>query len=158
LPALAHIPMIVVCAGAKAILNLPATLEYLETWGVPVVGYQSDDFPAFYSRSSGLKTSARADSPEEAARLAKAHWSLGLQSAILVTAPPPEEVALPPELVNAAVRQALREARERRIRGPEVTPYLLERVRRLTRDQSLRANLGLLVNNARLAAQIARYI
>jgi len=158
LPALAHIPMIVVCAGAKAILNLPATLEYLETWGVPVVGYQSDDFPAFYSRSSGLKTSARAESPEEAARLAKAHWSLGLQSAILVTVAPPEEVALPPELVNAAVRQALREARERRIRGPEVTPYLLERVRRLTRDQSLRANLGLLLNNARLAAQIARFI
>ncbi len=158
LPALAHIPMIVVCAGAKAILNLPATLEYLETWGVPVIGYQSDDFPAFYSRSSGLKTSARVDSPEEAARLAKAHWSLGLQSAVLVAAPPPEEVALPPDLVNAAVRQALREARERRIRGPEVTPYLLERVRRLTRDQSLRANLGLLLNNAHLAAQIARYI
>jgi pseudouridine-5'-phosphate glycosidase len=150
--------MIVVCAGAKAILNLPATLEYLETWGVPVIGYQSDDFPAFYSRSSGLKTSARVDSPEEAARLAKAHWSLGLQSAVLVAAPPPEEVALPPDLVNAAVRQALREARERRIRGPEVTPYLLERVRRLTRDQSLRANLGLLLNNAHLAAQIARYI
>jgi pseudouridine-5'-phosphate glycosidase len=158
LPALAHIPMIVVCAGAKAILNLPATLEYLETWGVPVVGYQSDDFPAFYSITSGLKASARVDSPEEAARLAKAHWSLGLQSAILVAAPPPEEVALPPELVNAAVHQALREARERRIRGPEVTPYLLERVRRLTRDQSLRANLGLLLNNARLAAQIAQFI
>lgn len=158
LPALAHIPMIVVCAGAKAILNLPATLEYLETWGVPVVGYQSDDFPAFYSRSSGLKASARVDTPEEAARLARAHWSLGLQSAVLVTVPPPEEVALPQALVNEAIRQALREARERRIRGPEVTPYLLERVRRLTRDQSLRANLGLLLNNARVAAQIAQYL
>ena len=158
LPALAHIPMIVVCAGAKAILNLPATLEYLETWGVPVVGYQSDDFPAFYSRSSGLNTSTRVETPEEAARLARAHWSLGLQSAVLVAVPPPEEVALPPGLVNEAIRQALREARERRIRGPEVTPYLLERVRRLTRDQSLRANLGLLLNNARLAAQIAHYL
>jgi pseudouridine-5'-phosphate glycosidase len=158
LPALAHIPVLVVCAGAKAILNLSATLEYLETWGVPVVGYQTNDFPAFYSQTSGLKTSASVETPQEAARLARAHWSLGIQSAVLVVVPPPEEVALPPELVNAAVRQALREARERRIRGPEVTPYLLERVRRLTRDQSLRANIGLLLNNARLAAQIAHYI
>jgi pseudouridylate synthase len=158
LPALAHIPMIVVCAGAKAILNLSATVEYLETWGVPVVGYQTDDFPAFYTRSSSLKTSTRVETPQEAAQLARAHWSLGLQSAVLVVVPPPEAVALAPEMVNKAIRQALRGARERRIRGAEVTPYLLERVRRLTRGQSLRANLGLLLNNARVAAQIAHYI
>jgi pseudouridine-5'-phosphate glycosidase len=156
LPALARIPMIVVCAGAKAILDLPSTLEYLETWGVPVVGYQTDDFPAFYSQSSGLRTSCRAESPAEAAAIAKAHWSLGLQSAVLVTVPPPDETAMPLEEVNMAVRQALREARDRRVQGPEVTPFLLERVRRLTRGDSLRANIGLLLNNASIAAQIAK--
>lgn len=155
LPALANTPMVVVCAGAKAILDLPATLEYLETWGVPVVGYQTDDFPAFFAQRSGLKTTARADSPEDVAAIAHAHWSLGLKSAVLVTIPPPDEVAMPIEEVNLAIQQAIREARQRHVRGPEVTPFLLERVRRLTRGDSLRANLGLLLNNARLAAQIA---
>ncbi len=156
LPALARIPMVVVCAGAKAILDLPATLEYLETWGVPVVGYQTDEFPAFYARTSGLKTSAIADSVDDVVPLARAHWSLGLKSAVLVTVPPPEEVAMPIEEVNLAIKQALREARQRRVHGQEVTPFLLERVRRLTRGDSLRANLGLLLNNAGVAAQIAR--
>lgn len=156
LPTLAHIPMVVVCAGAKAILNLPATLEYLETWGVPVVGYETDDFPAFYSRSSGLKASARANSPDEVVALANAHWSLGLQSAVLVVVPPPDDVALPVDVVNTAVKQALKEARDRRVRGQDVTPYLLERVNRLTRGESLRANVGLLLNNARVAAKIAK--
>jgi pseudouridine-5'-phosphate glycosidase len=156
LPALASTPVVVVCAGAKAILDLPATLEYLETWGVPVVGYRSDDFPAFYSKSSGLKTSARAETPEEIVSIARTHWSLGLKSAILVTNPPPDEAALPIEEVNEAVRLALREARQGGVRGPEVTPFLLERVSRLTRGDSLRANISLLLNNARLAAQIAR--
>ena len=158
LPTLTHIPMIVVCAGAKAILDIPATLEYLETWGVPVVGYQSDDFPAFYASSSRLKASTRADTPLEVVELARAHWSMGLQSAVLVAVPPPEDVAMPIDTVNAAVRQALREARERRIRGQAVTPYLLERVRKLTRGESLRANVGLLLNNARIAGQIARLL
>lgn len=158
LPALAHTPMIVVSAGAKAILNLPATLEYLETWGVPVVGYETDDFPAFYSRTSGLKTSARANSPEEVIQLAQAHWSVGMRSAVLVVVPPPEEVALPIREVNAAVKQALKEARELRIRGQQVTPFLLERVNRLTRGESLRANLGLLLNNAQVAAKIAQLL
>jgi pseudouridylate synthase len=156
LPALAHIPMVVVCAGAKAILNLPATVEYLETWGVPVVGYETDDFPAFYSRSSGLRASARADSPDEVVALARAHWSVGSQSAVLVVVPPPEDVALPIDVVNTAVKQALKEARDRRIRGQRVTPFLLERVRRLTRGESLRANIGLLLNDARIAAKIAK--
>ncbi len=156
LPALAQIPMIVVCAGAKAILDLRATLEYLETWGVPVVGYETDDFPAFYSRTSGLKASARANSPDEVVTLAQAHWSMGMKSAVLVVVPPPEGVALPLGLVNNAVRQALREAREQRIRGQNVTPFLLDKVNRLTRNESLRANLGLLLNNARVAATIAQ--
>ncbi len=156
LPALANIPMIVVCAGAKAILDLQATLEYLETWGVPVVGYQTDDFPAFYSSRSGLKTSTRADTPEEVAFVARSHWALGMKSAILVTVPPPDEVALPSEAVKKAVRAALKAAQTEKITGKEVTPFLLSRVSELTEGSSLRANLGLLLNNANVASQIAR--
>jgi pseudouridine-5'-phosphate glycosidase len=156
LPALANIPMIVVCAGAKAILDLPATLEYLETWGVPVVGYQTDDFPAFYSRRSGLKTNTHANTPEEVAFLARTHWALGMLSAILVTVPPPEEVALPGETVKAAVRAALKAAQAQKITGKEVTPFLLSKVSELTGGASLRANLGLLLNNANVASLIAR--
>ncbi len=156
LPALASLPLIVVCAGAKAILNLPATLEMLETYGVPVIGYQTDDFPAFYTRQSGLKTSSRADSPEEVVQIARTHWELGIKSAVLVTLPPPEEAALPAKTVAAAVQQALREAQAKKLRGPQVTPYLLERVRLATGGESVRANLALLLNNAGVAADIAR--
>lgn len=155
LPQLACTPSIVVCAGAKAILDLPATLEYLETHGVPVVGYQTDEFPAFYSQKSGLPTSARADSPEEVVQLARLHWDLGLNSALLVTAPPPSETALEPEAVQAAIEQALKEAHREKIRGQAVTPFLLKRVSELTGRESLNANLGLLRNNARLAGQFA---
>jgi len=154
---LSEMPMIVVCAGAKAILDLPGTLEVLETLGVPVVGYQTDEFPAFYSRSSGLPVSARVDTAEEAARIARAHWDMGLSGSVLVTAPPPEEAALPNDLVENAVRQALVEASDQKIRGQAVTPFLLKRVSELTQGHSLRANLSLLLNNARIAAQIARY-
>lgn len=153
---LAHTPVVVVCAGAKAILDLPATLEMLESLAVPVVGYRTDEFPAFYSASSGLPVSVRADSVEEVAAMAMAHWALGLSSALLVVNPPPEEDALPPEVVEGAIRQALDEAETRNIRGQGVTPFLLARVSELTGGASLRANLALLRNNARLAAQIAR--
>jgi pseudouridine-5'-phosphate glycosidase len=156
LPQLARTPMIVVCAGAKAILDLPATLEYLETFAVPVVGYQTDDFPAFYSRSSGLKASARADSPAEVVSLARAHWEMGLRSAVLVVVSPPEDVALPIERVESEIERALQEMESHRIRGQQVTPFLLQRVSELTGGASLQANLGLLKNNARLAAEIAR--
>jgi pseudouridylate synthase len=155
LPELARRPIAVVCAGAKAILDLDATLEYLETVAVPVVGYRTDEFPAFYSRSSGLKTSARADTPAQAAEIARVHWSLGLNSAILIANPPPEEVALAHEAVDNAIQQALREAAQQGIRGQAVTPFLLARVSELTAGSSLHANLGLLHNNARLAAEIA---
>lgn len=151
-------PLIVVCAGAKAILDLPATLEVLESLGVPVIGYGTDDFPAFYSRSSGLKASARADNPEEVARLARAHWNLGMQSAVLVTVPIPEADALPPEQVNAEIDQALSEMHAQGISGQAVTPFLLARVSELSGGTSLRANLALLKNNARVAAQIALYV
>lgn len=156
LPALGRIPMIVVCAGAKAILDLGATLEYLETWGVPVVGYQTDDFPAFYTVKSGFKTSARANTPEEVAFIARTHWGLGMRSAVLVCVPPPEEAALPADTVKAAVRAALKAAQMNKITGQEVTPFLLGKVNELTEGASLQANLALLLNNANIAAQIAR--
>ena len=156
LPQLAKTPIIVVCAGAKAILDLPATLEYLETHAVPVVGYQTSEFPAFYSARSRLPTSSRADSPEEVVKLAHTHWQLGMTSALLVTVPPPPEVAMPEEEMRQAVKQALQDAKNERIRGQRVTPYLLQRVSELTGNASLLANLGLLRNNADIAAQIAR--
>jgi pseudouridylate synthase len=150
--------MVVVCAGAKAILDLPATLEMLETLSVPVIGYQTDEFPAFYSRSSGLKTSARVNDPEEAADMARCHWEMGMESALLVTVPPPEDYALKSEEVEAAIRQAIGEIRDKKITGQQVTPFLLDKVRALTGGESLKVNLSLLVNNARIAAQIARYL
>jgi pseudouridine-5'-phosphate glycosidase len=155
LQALADTPMIVVCAGAKAILDLPATLEYLETMSVPVVGYGTDEFPAFYSRKSGLPVSARLDTPQEAAAFARAHWEIGLQSAVLVCQPLPAGEELPREKVDDAIRQARREAHEQRIQGQALTPFLLARLAELTGGATLRANLALLLNNAKLGAQIA---
>jgi pseudouridine-5'-phosphate glycosidase len=155
---LSHSPLVVVCAGAKAILDLPATLEYLETMAIPVIGYQTDEFPAFYSTSSGLKLNASAASPAEIAQIANVHWELGLESAILVVVPPPPEIALPRQEVEKVIAQTLREAQAQAITGPAVTPFLLNRVSELTGGASLRANLELLRNNARLAAQIANQL
>jgi pseudouridine-5'-phosphate glycosidase len=155
LPQLAKTPMIVVCAGAKAILDLPATLEYLETAAIPVIGYKTDEFPAFYSLSSGLPVSVRADSPGKIVSIAQTHWGLGLQSAVLVVQPPPVELAIPNDVVIGVIQQALDEAVERQIRGQDVTPFLLSRVSALTGGMSMKANLALLRNNARLAGQIA---
>ena len=156
LPQLASTPVIVVCAGAKAILDLPATVEYLETHGVPVVGYQTNEFPAFYSARSRLGTSHRADEPLEVVELARMHWGLGMESALLVTAPPPPEVAMPEDEMRQAVKEALKDAKQERVRGQRVTPFLLQRMAELTGEDSLRANLGLLRNNATIAGQIAR--
>jgi pseudouridine-5'-phosphate glycosidase len=152
---LASTPVIVVCSGAKAILDLPATLEYLETHSVPVVGYQTGEFPAFYSRRSGLPVSVRANSPDHVLIIASAHWALGMSSAVLVAVPPPEEVAIPRKDIQGAIDQALQEMRELRLRGQQVTPFLLQRVNELTGGASLRANLGLLRRNAEVAGQIA---
>lgn len=156
LQALATIPMIVVCAGAKAILDLPATLEYLETMSVPVIGYGTDDFPAFYSRKSGLDVTTNLDKPEDVVEFAKAHWEAGLQSAVLVANPIPERDAIPGSEMEPIISQANREAREKDIHGKEVTPFLLQRIAELTKGKSMRANLALLLNNARLGAQIAK--
>lgn len=156
LKALAETPMIVVCAGAKAILDLPATLEYLETMAVPVVGYQTDEFPAFYSRESGLNVSARLDSPKEIADFAKAHWSLGLKSAILVTNPVPEAEAISQSKMEPIIAKASAEAIAKGIHGQALTPFLLGRISELTKGKSLKANLALLLNNAQLAAEISK--
>jgi pseudouridine-5'-phosphate glycosidase len=156
LPELSRSPVVVVCAGAKAILDLPATVEYLETVGVAVIGYETDEFPAFYSRQSGLPVNVRVNSAQEVAAIARAHWDLGLESTVLVVQPPPVEAALPAPEIEAAIQQALSEAREAGCTGAAVTPFLLERVGQLSGGASLKANLALLENNARLAAQIAR--
>ncbi len=155
LPELARTPMIVVCAGAKSILDLPATLEVLETNGVPVLGFMTDEFPAFFSPSSGCKVTQRVESPAEVAAIARAHWSIGLDSAILVVAPPPTRFAIPAEKIEATIQQAVREAKMKGITGSAVTPFLLQRVNQLSEGSSLQANLALLRNNASIAAQIA---
>jgi len=156
LQALADTPMIVVCAGAKAILDLAATLEYLETMAVPVIGYGTDEFPAFYSRHSGLQVSARLDSPKAVVAFAKTHWGLGMKSALLVCQPLPVDDEIPQEKINGAIQQARQEAHDQDIHGQPLTPFLLARLSELTGGESLKANLRLLLNNARLAAQIAR--
>jgi pseudouridine-5'-phosphate glycosidase len=155
LPALAQTPIIVVCSGAKAILDLPATVEWLETHGVPVIGYGTDEFPAFYSRSSRLPVDARADTPEEVASLFRVHRELGLPAGMLVTVPVPAAFELPAPQMEAAIAQALEEANEKGIRGKALTPFLLARISELTGEASLRANLALLENNAQVAARIA---
>ncbi|MFO3797515.1 MAG: pseudouridine-5'-phosphate glycosidase [Anaerolineales bacterium] len=153
--ALADTPLIVVCAGAKAILDLQATLERLESLSVPVVGYQTKEFPAFYSRESGLPVGIRLERVEEIVEFALTHWQLGMRSAVLVTQPPPEEEAIPRAEVERWIEQANQEARRQGIRGQEITPYLLQRVNELSDGRALRVNLALLRNNAALAARIA---
>jgi pseudouridine-5'-phosphate glycosidase len=156
LQALAHTPMIVVCTGAKAILDLPATLEYLETMAVPVVGYQTDDFPAFYSRTSGLKLSTRLDSPEEIIRFAQMHWKMGLRSAVLVAQPVPPGDEIPQALMSPWLEEASKGAMKDNVLGQKLTPFLLGRINELSGGKSLQANLALLLNNARLGAHIAK--
>ena len=148
-------PLILVCAGAKSILDLPATLEVLETLGVPVIGYQTDYFPAFYARSSGIPVQVRAETPGEIAEIAAAHWNLGMKSAVLVAVPVPNDKALPEQEMESAITQALADASEQKIHGKDATPFLLARVSTLTGRASLQANLALLRNNAKIAAKIA---
>jgi len=155
LPTLASTPVIIVCAGAKAILDLRATVEWLETAGVPVIGYGTDEFPAFYSRRSGLPVDARVDTPQEAAAIIRAGARLGLPAGMLITVPVPADDELPPDKVEAAIASALTEAEARAIEGSASTPFLLRWVTRQTDGASLKANIALLENNAAVAAQIA---
>jgi len=154
---LAKSQVVVVCAGAKSILDLPSTLEQLETLGVPVLGYQTSQFPAFYSRESGLPVSAKVESAEETAQVAQAHWELG-GGGLLVVVPIPEADAIPLSEMEAHIATALNEAESQQIRGQAVTPFLLKRVSELSGGASLQANLSLLKNNARTAAQIAQFL
>ncbi|MCC6319747.1 MAG: pseudouridine-5'-phosphate glycosidase [Gemmatimonadaceae bacterium] len=152
---LAQTPAVVTCAGAKSILDLPATLERLESLGVPVIGYCTSEFPAFFSRSSGLRVPARADSVEQLRDIVRAHHALGRREAVLVVQPPPESDALPAALIEAAVARALEEARAAGVHGPATTPFLLAAVERATEGRSLQTNLALLEHNADLAGRIA---
>lgn len=152
---LSRTPVLVVCAGAKSILDLPATLEMLETLGVPVVGYGTETFPAFYSVSSGLRLSARVDSPDEAAAVWRAHRRYGGGSGMLLVVPPPAEQALPHAEVAALIDAALAEAAQQNIQGAQVTPFLLATIAQRSGGRSLTANIALLKNNARVAAAVA---
>jgi len=152
---LARTSVAVVCAGAKSILDLGLTLEYLETHGVPVIGYRTDRLPAFYSPDSAFGVDARFDSAHEIAAVMRAKWSLGLGGGLVIANPIPEQFAVPRERIDAAVGQAVAEANTRRITGKAVTPFLLARVNALTGGESLRSNVELVMNNARLAADVA---
>ena len=155
LQALSRVNVAVVSAGAKAVLDLALTLEYLETLGIPLVGYGTDEFPAFYARESGLPVPHRMDTPREIARMIRVKWDMGLEGGVIVANPVPESHAMDRSLMDAAIERALEEADRRRIRGKDVTPFLLSRIAALTGGRSLEANIALVCNNARLAAEIA---
>lgn len=152
---LAQTPVMVICAGAKSILDLGLTLEYLETKGVPVIGFGTDELPAFYTRHSGFKVDYRIDSPEELAAAFRAKLEMGLHGGMLVTNPIPEEYSMPADVINRAIDQAIADANRQGIHGKETTPFLLARVKDLTGGDSLAANIQLVLNNARLAARTA---
>jgi pseudouridine-5'-phosphate glycosidase len=152
---LARTNVAVVCAGAKAILDLPKTLEYLETRGVPVLGYGTDELPAFYTRTTGLKLAHRCDTPDSVARILRAKRQLNLSGGVVIANPIPDRAALDPQTVEQAIAQALDDAGSRNISGKDVTPFLLARLEELTGGASLEANIALLRHNAELAAAIA---
>ena len=152
---LGQTPVMVVCAGAKSILDLGLTLEYLETKGVPVIGFGTEELPAFYTRQSGFGVDYRVDTPEELAKIFKASHEMGLKSGMLVTNPIPEEFAMPKSVIDAAIDQAIAECNANGIHGKETTPFLLARVAELTGGDSLASNIRLVFNNAKIAAQTA---
>ena len=158
LPELARTPMIVVCSGAKIVLDLPATREWLETHGVTVIGYQCDELPAFYSQQSGLAIDVRAESPEDVAGIFHAQQSLGLESALLVVVPVPAEFEVPAEALQQVLATALDEAESKGITGAALTPFLLSQMAERIGGATLRANIALLENNARVADEIARAV
>jgi pseudouridine-5'-phosphate glycosidase len=158
LPELARTPIIVVCSGAKIVLDLPATREWLETHAVTVIGYQCDELPAFYSRRSGLPIDYRADSPDDVARVFHAQRELGIQAALLVTVPVPEEFEVPAEQLQNVLNDALDQAERNAIGGRELTPFLLNQMAERSEGSTLRANVALLKNNARVAAEIAKKV
>jgi pseudouridylate synthase len=158
LPELARTPIAVVCSGAKSVLDLPATREWLETHAVTVIGYQCDELPAFYSQRSGLQIDARADSPADIAKIFHAQRALGLESALLVTVPVPAKSKVPAEELQQMLTTALEDAEWKEVTGSALTPFLLSQLAERSGGATLRANIALLENNARVAAQIARAV
>ena len=152
---LANTPVTVICAGAKAILDLPLTLEYLETKGVPVLGYQTQELPAFYTRRSGLKVDYALKDAKEAARIIHTKQEMGLKGGILITNPIPEEYSLDEKEMNEAIDKALADAKEEGIKGKDTTPYLLAKIKELTHGDSLESNIRLVYNNALVGSKIA---
>ena len=152
---LAQTPVMVICAGAKSILDLGLTLEYLETKGVPVIGYGTEELPAFYTRKSGFKVDYRLDTPEELAAAFQTKVEMGLQGGMLVTNPIPEQYSMDADYINAAIDRAIAKSRELGIKGKETTPFLLAEIKDITDGHSLEANIELVLNNARLAAHTA---
>ena len=153
---LSRSPVAVVCAGVKSILDIPRTLEYLETKGVPVIGFGCDEFPAFYTPFSGIKAPLRMNLPEETARCMKTHWDLGLGGGLLIANPLFEEKALDPDLLQQVVEESLKSAEDQKISGKDITPFVLEQIVQKTGGASLEANITLIQNNARVGARIAR--
>jgi pseudouridine-5'-phosphate glycosidase len=156
LPVLARTPIIVVCAGAKSLLDLPRTLEFLETWGVPVLGWQTEEFPAFYSRHSGLPVDQAVRDAEEVVDIFRAQRQLGLPQGLLVTVPLAPEDEVPADVVEPMIDQAVREAASQGVSGRDLTPFILARMVTLSESRTKRANEALLVRNARVAARISR--
>ncbi len=152
---LAHTPVMVICAGAKSILDLGLTLEYLETHGVPVIGYGTEELPAFYTRKSGFPVDYRLDTPEELAKAFSVQLELGFPGGMLVTNPIPEEYSMDPAVINKAIDEAVAEAKAKGIHGKETTPFLLAKIKDITGGDSLDSNIQLVFNNARLAAKTA---
>jgi pseudouridine-5'-phosphate glycosidase len=156
LPALATTSIVVVCSGAKIVLDLPATREWLETYGITVLGYACDELPGFYSRRTGLPVDIRVDSPADVAQIFRTQQALGIQRALLVTVPVPEEFEIPREQLEPAITTALAQAESEGVTGRELTPFLLSRLAQTSAGATLKANIALLENNARVAAAIAR--
>lgn len=152
---LAHTNVAVVCAGAKSILDIGLTLEYLETQGVPVVGYETDELPAFYTRKSGFSVDYRVDSPQELAKAIKAKWDLGLDGGLVVANPIPTEYEMDYDKITNAIEDAVKEAEEKGIKGKESTPFLLSKVKEITGGKSLESNIELVYNNAKVGARLA---
>lgn len=152
---LGHTNVAVVCAGAKSILDLGLTLEYLETFGVPVVGFKTDEFPAFFTRESGFGVDYQIDEEDELAKIIKTKWDLGLDGGVVVANPIPKEYEMDPKIINKAIKDALNEAKTKDIKGKEVTPFLLDKVKEITKGNSLQSNIELVYNNAVVGANLA---
>lgn len=152
---LAHTNVAVVCAGAKSILDLGLTLEYLETFGVPVIGFKTEEFPAFFTRESGYKVDYPVDGEEELGKIIKTKWDLGLDGGVVVANPIPEEYAMDKDIINEAIEEALKEAEVKGIKGKATTPFLLAKVKDITKGESLNSNIQLVFNNAKVGANLA---